>query len=164
MALKIELRPKERFIVGSTVITNGDHRTHIFIEGSEPILREKDIYTAETANTPAKRIYLAVQLMYLNQDIERHRKIYFELVNDFIQAAPSTIGRVDAVNNEILTGSLYAALRRARELVEYERELIEHAQSGQRSISADDAIDREPEGAGGDLAAQGGGAASGGQG
>lgn len=164
MALKIELRPKERFIVGSTVITNGDHRTHIFIEGNEPILREKDIYTSETANTPAKRIYLAVQLMYLNQDIERHRKVYFELVNDFIQAAPSTIGLVDAVNNEILTGSLYAALRRARELVEYERELIEHAQSGQRSISADDAIDREPEGAGGDLAAQGGGATSGGQG
>jgi flagellar protein FlbT len=164
MALKIELRPKERFIVGSTVITNGDHRTHIFIEGSEPILREKDIYTAETANTPAKRIYLAVQLMYLNQDIERHRKIYFELVNDFIQAAPSTIGLVDAVNNEILTGSLYAALRRARDLVEYERELIAHAQSGHRSISADDAIDREPEGAGSDASAQGGGAASGRQG
>ena len=141
MALKIELRPRERFIVGSTVIPNGAHRPHIFIEGSEPILREKDIYTAETANTPAKRIYLAVQLMYLNQDIKRHRQIYFELINDLIQAAPSTIALVDAINNEILTGSLYAALRRARDLVEYERELIAHAQSGIRSIPADNPED-----------------------
>ena len=46
MALKIELRPKERFIVGSTVITNGDHRTHIFIEGSEPILRLQQLRSA----------------------------------------------------------------------------------------------------------------------
>ncbi|MHC5652857.1 flagellar biosynthesis repressor FlbT [Stappia sp.] len=144
MALKIELRPRERFIVGSTVITNGDHRTHIFIEGNEPILREKDIYTAETANTPARRIYLAVQLMYLNQDIERHRQIYFELINDLIQAAPSAMKLVDAINNEILTGSLYAALRRARDLVEYERELIAHAQSGNGSISANVAEDGKP--------------------
>lgn len=141
MALKIELRPRERFIVGSTVITNGDHRTHIFIEGNEPILREKDIYTAETANSPAKRVYLAVQLMYLNQDITRHRQVYFELINDLIQAAPSMIPLVDAINNEILTGSLYAALRRARDLVEYERELIAHAQSRHGSVPADDAKD-----------------------
>jgi flagellar protein FlbT len=164
MALKIELRPRERFIVGSTVITNGDHRTHIFIEGNEPILREKDIYTAQTANTPAKRIYLAVQLMYLNQDIERHKKIYFELIQDLIQAAPSAMDLVDAVNNEILTGSLYAALRRARKLVEYERELIEHVQSGHSSISADGANGGEPEGAGSDALDEGGRAPASGQG
>ncbi|WP_037546832.1 flagellar biosynthesis repressor FlbT [Stappia stellulata] len=164
MALKIELRPRERFIVGSTVITNGDHRTHIFIEGNEPILREKDIYTAQTANTPAKRIYLTVQLMYLNQDIERHKKIYFELIQDLIQAAPSTMELIHAVNNEILTGSLYAALRRARKLVEYERELIEHVQSGHSSISADGANGSEPEGAGSDAPDEGGRAPASGQG
>ncbi|GGE85000.1 flagellar biosynthesis repressor FlbT [Stappia taiwanensis] len=164
MALKIELRPRERFIVGSTVITNGDHRTHIFIEGKEPLLREKDIYTAETANTPAKRIYLAVQLMYLNQDIESHREIYFELIDDFIRAAPSTIKLVDAINNEILTGSLYGALKRARDLVECERELIENVQSGHRSIPADNPIDGQSEGAGSDTSSEGGGPSSGGQG
>jgi len=164
MALKIELRPRERFIVGSTVITNGDHRTHVFIEGDEPILREKDIYTAATADTPAKRIYLAIQLMYLNRDISKHREIYFDLVRDFVEAAPSAMRLVDRINNEILTGSLYVALKRARDLVEYERELIENVQSGHRSISADDAVDREPEGAGSDPVAEGGRTPSGGQG
>lgn len=127
MALKIELKPHERIIIGSTVITNGDHRTQFFIDGNEPILRQKDILTSETANTPAKRIYLAVQLMYLENDIGKHRKLYFALLEDFLNAAPSSAPIIDAVNNEILTGSLYHALKKARELIDYERELTGHA-------------------------------------
>ena len=67
MALKVELKPGERVIIGDCVVTNADQRTRLIIEGETPILREKDILTAETANTPAKRIYLAVQLMYLSK-------------------------------------------------------------------------------------------------
>src|SRR5690606_21224333 len=125
---------------------NGDHRTHIFLEGSDPILREKDIYTAKTADTPAKRIYLAVQLMYLDQDIEKHRQLYFELVNDFVRAAPSSIVRIDAINNEILTGSLYHALKRARDLIEYERGLIGNAKSRDSGISKNVTDDGQSEG------------------
>ena len=40
MALKIELKPGERFILGNAVITNDDQRTRLFVEGSAPILRE----------------------------------------------------------------------------------------------------------------------------
>ena len=63
MSLKVELKPGERLIVGNCVITNSDQRTRLFIDGKAPILREKDILTSETANSPAKRIYFAVQLM-----------------------------------------------------------------------------------------------------
>src|SRR5690606_39672431 len=68
MSLKVELKPGERLIIGNCVITNSDQRTRLFIDGRAPILREKDILTADTANTPAKRIYLAVQLMYIEDD------------------------------------------------------------------------------------------------
>ena len=66
MSLKVELKPGERLIVGNCVITNSDQRTRLFIEGKSPILREKDILSPATADSPAKRIYLAVQLMYLD--------------------------------------------------------------------------------------------------
>src|SRR6202008_1467537 len=61
MALKIELKPFERIIIGESLITNSDQRTRFVIEGNAPILREKDVLTAETADTPVKRIYLCVQ-------------------------------------------------------------------------------------------------------
>jgi len=132
MALKVELKPNERIIVGTAVIRNGDQRTRFFIEGDAPIMREKDILTPATANTPAKRIYLAVQLMYLTGDLSNHNEVYFPLVRDFISAAPSALPLVADINNRILSGDLYKALKAAKKLIAYEEELIAHASGGER--------------------------------
>ncbi len=127
MALKVELKPGEKLLVGNCIITNSDQRTRLFIDGRAPILREKDILTAETANTPAKRVYLAVQLMYIEDDIAKMRDEYFALVNDFLSAAPSSTEIVNQINNEILTGQLYKALKAAHRLIEYEQDLLSNA-------------------------------------
>ncbi len=132
MALKVELKPNERIIIGTVVIRNDDQRTRLFIEGEAPILREKDILTQSQADTPAKKIYLALQLMYLSDDIARHHKIYFQLVQEFLTAAPSALLLVAEVNNRILNGELYKALKAAKRLIAYEQELIAHATSGER--------------------------------
>lgn len=129
MPLKIELRPGERIIIGSSVITNGDSRARLFVDGEAPILREKDILTSETANSPARRIYLCIQLMYLGQDLAEHKETYFSLVNDFLKAAPSALTIVDAINSKILTNSLYPALKEAKTLIKYEEELLRDVQS-----------------------------------
>ncbi|WP_428524189.1 flagellar biosynthesis repressor FlbT [Roseibium sp.] len=143
MALKVELKPGERIIIGESVITNDNQRTRLFIEGEAPILREKDILTPETADTPAKRVYLAVQLMYLSTDLERVKESYFTLVNDIVKAAPSTIPYVTRVSNSIISGSFYKALKEARKLIEYEGTLISHVQTGSSGLS-----ENQPGGAG----------------
>ena len=127
MSLKVELKPGEKLIIGNCVVTNADQRTRLFIDGKAPILREKDILTPDTADSPAKRIYFAVQLMYIDEDVERLRKDYFKLINDLVTAAPSTIQLVDEINNEILTGELYKALKAAKKLIQYEQELLANA-------------------------------------
>ncbi len=132
MSLKVELKPGERLIIGTAVVRNGDQRSRLFIEGDAPILREKDILTAATADTPAKKIYLAVQLMYLQQDLSGHNEFYFPLVQDFLSAAPSALPLIAEVNNRILSGDLYKALKAAKKLIGYEQELISHATGGER--------------------------------
>jgi flagellar biosynthesis repressor protein FlbT len=127
MSLKVELKPGEKLLIGNCVVTNSDQRTRIFIDGKAPILREKDILTTETANSPARRIYLAVQLMYIQEDLNTLRQSYFQLINDIVKAAPSTIPIVDEINNEILTGSLYKALKAAKKLIQYEQDLLSNA-------------------------------------
>ena len=136
MALKVELKPGERFILGESVITNGNHRSQIFIEGSAPVLREKDILTAETADTPCKKVYLAIQLMYLSPDPEPLVQQYYELAKDVQDAAPSTAPFIERINNRILTGALYKALKEAKALILYEGKLLDHAQSSP-SLSPD---------------------------
>src|SRR3954447_19826513 len=127
MALKVELKPNERILIGESVITNCNHRSSLVIEGSSPILREKDILTARRADTPAKRIYLAVQLMYTSRDPRAHHDVYFALVRDLVQAAPSTWPYIETINNRILTGDVYKALKESGRLITYEQELLGHA-------------------------------------
>ena len=124
MALKVELKPGEKILIGTVALRNGDQRARFYIEGQAPILREKDILNITTANTPAKHIYFAVQLMYVEGGIEKHHDIYFEFVKDFVNAAPSATPIIAEINNRILSGDLYKALKAAKELVAYEQQLI----------------------------------------
>jgi len=142
MGLKVELKPGERFILGECLVTNGDQRTRLLIEGQAAILREKDIMTTEQADTPAKRIYLVVQLMYTSRDPAMHHETYFSLMRDLVQAAPSAWAHVVDVSNHILAGEMYKALKSAKALIAYEKELLDHASRGE-SLQRSRAKDRK---------------------
>jgi flagellar protein FlbT len=132
MALKVELKPHERIIIGNCVITNTDQRARLLIDGDKiPILREKDILTPETADTPAKLIYLAVQLMYISPDPHESHGTYFNLVRDVVTVAPSAWPLIENINTSILNGELYHALKAAKKLVAYEKELLDRARDKQ---------------------------------
>ena len=133
MALKVELKPNERILIGESVITNCNQRSWLVIEGASPILREKDILTVEQADTPAKRIYLAVLLMYTSRDARQHHATYFTLVQELVRAAPSTMIHIEIINNHILTGNMYKALKQVQQLIEYERELLSN-ESGRKNL------------------------------
>jgi flagellar protein FlbT len=136
MPLKVELKPHERIIIGQAVIRNGEQRARFFIEGDAPVLREKDVLTAATADSPARRIYLAVQLMYLGDDLSIRDEIYRPLVREFLEAAPSAAPLVAEVNDRVAAGDLYKGLRSAKKLVAYEQELLRRPPCGDRT-SAD---------------------------
>jgi flagellar biosynthesis repressor protein FlbT len=137
MALKVELKPHERIIIGSCVITNTDQRARLLIDGEKiPILREKDIMTPEIADTPAKLIYLAVQLMYISPDPRINHGTYFNLVRDLVTTAPSTWPLIENINTSILNGELYHALKEAKKLVAYEKELLDEARGRQAGKTA----------------------------
>ncbi len=125
MALKITLRPYEKIIIAGAAIKNGIHTTNLLIENEVPILREKDILKKENADSPARRIYFVVQLMYMDQaNLVEHHKLYWSLVNAFLKAAPSALGLIDKINVQILSAQYYKALKYARELIKYEQSII----------------------------------------
>ncbi len=82
MPLRVELKPFERITIGEIVLINSSTRISFLVDGDAPILREKDTVTAETANTPLRRLYFCVQMMYLKSDIPRYRDSYLGLVED----------------------------------------------------------------------------------
>lgn len=147
MALKIELKPYERFILGDCVVTNDGQRTRLVIEGKTPILREKDIMPLSRADTPAKRIYLVVQLMYTSKRTQDHEALYQKLTREMLKALPDVRPFIDVINNRILTGELYKALKEARKLIAYEGEhsKMNYASKAYSKIARETASPRELE-------------------
>lgn len=129
MGLKITLKPGERMIIGGAVVTNGSAKANLLVENTVPILREKDILSAENASTPARRIYFAIQLMYIDgHNLTVHHKAYWKLVREFLSAAPGALEIVDRISREILNGSYYQALKICKKLIAYEEEVIARVQ------------------------------------
>jgi flagellar protein FlbT len=127
MALLIDLKPGERVIIGQALVTNDGPRTRLVIQGDAPILREKDILRSEDADTPCKRLYLNVQLMYVDQEPARFHAGYFDLSRQVQEAAPSTAPYLLRINEKIISGSYYQALKEAKKLVHYEARLLSDA-------------------------------------
>ena len=126
MSLRVVLKPFERIIIGQSVITNSETRTTFLIDGEAPILREKDILTPKTANSPVKRLYLCAQQMYLEDDIPKYQEFYMGFAKDLLEAMPSFRGQIEAASNLILSGSLYNALRVIRKMIQREEEILKH--------------------------------------
>jgi flagellar protein FlbT len=127
MALVIDLKPGEKILIGTAVITNDTQRTRLHISGEAAILREKDVMREEEANTPCKKIYFLVQCMYMSPAPREYHHKYFQLVKEIQNAAPRTAFHFLAINERIIEDSYYKAMREARELIKFEEELIGHA-------------------------------------
>jgi len=128
MSLKITLKTNERLIVGGAVVRNGGKGTVLFIENTVPILREKDILGEKDAHTPCRRVYFTVQLMYIDEpNVPKYVQAYSELAGEIMKAAPSTRSLIEQINERIEGGNYYQALKIAKNLIDYEEELLKNA-------------------------------------
>ena len=128
MALKISLKPGEKIMISGAVVTNGNTKSNLSIENRVAILREKDIMKEAGADTPCRRIYFVIQLMYIDEgNVVEYHNTYWNLVKDVVAAAPSTLGLMDQISKHILNGKYYKALKLTRKLMDYEEEVVKNA-------------------------------------
>ena len=128
MALKITLKPNEKMIVSGAVVTNGNAKnTELIIENNVPVLRQKDILGEADAKSPCSRIYYIIQLMYIDEEnLTDHQPIYWKLVRELLDAVPRLAGHINQINENILGGNFYRALKLAGKLIDYEQEVLKH--------------------------------------
>jgi len=127
MPLKLSLKPGEKFAINGAVVTNGDRRGTLIVQNHASILRERDIVQADEANTPARRIYFPVMMMYLD---EAGRDNYYQeftiRMTEFMDAVlnPQALKLCVEISKELVTGKYYAALRLTSRLIEIEQEIL----------------------------------------
>ena len=126
MPLKLSLKPGEKFVLNGAVVQNGDRRGVLILQNKASVLREKDIMQLSDVNSPAKRIYFPVMMMYLDETSAA--KVYDEFVlrlSEFMGATrnPAALTDCVAASRHVMAREYYKALMMARKLVDYEEDL-----------------------------------------
>lgn len=144
MPLKLSLKPQEKFVVNGAVLQNGDRRGVLLLQNKASVLREKDIMQPEDANSPAKRIYFPVMMMYLDGGPPKGANYdhFVERITEFMGAIsnPEIMRECVALSKDVMGCDYYRALGRCRKLIAYENEVLGNVNSG---LSTDREPDRE---------------------
>lgn len=137
MALKLSLRPGEKFVINGAVLQNGDRRAILMLQNKASILREKDIMQSTEANTPARRIYFPVMMMYIAPiESDLYYQNFMERLPEFMGVLrnPLIIKECISLSRDVAAKDFYRALQRCRKLMAYEGERLGHVHS---SLSED---------------------------
>ena len=138
MPLKLSLKPGERFVLNGAVVQNGDRRGVLILQNKASVLREKDIMQADEVNSPARRIYFPVMMMYLEGTVSPKMYDEFALrLTEFMRATrnPAVLSECVSASRHVMAKDFYKALMSARKLVDYE-EGLNVASGVQNSIDA----------------------------
>jgi flagellar protein FlbT len=129
MPLKLSLKPGEKFVLNGAVLANGDKRTSLVIQNKACVLREKDIMQPEEANTPGRRIYLAIMMMYLEGEASEEPFNEFALrMTEFMGAirTPAILTMCVDISRDVAQGTYYKALIACRKLFDLEQERLRY--------------------------------------
>ena len=127
MPLKLSLKPGEKFVLNGAVVQNGDRRGVLVLQNKASVLREKDIMQQEQANTPARRIYFPVMMMYLDEaGAERYYDEFVRRMSEFMGVIrnPNVLADCVDVSKFCMEREYYKALMLCRKLIEYEDERL----------------------------------------
>jgi flagellar protein FlbT len=129
----LSLKPGEKFVLNGAVVQNGDRRGVLVLQNKASVLREKDIMQEDEANTPARRIYLPVMMMYLDEPgAERYYDEFVRRLTEFMNVIsnPAVLNECVEISRNCMEREYYKALMRCRKLMEYEEERLGHVPSG----------------------------------
>ncbi len=133
MPLKLSLKPHEKFVLNGAVLMNGDRRASLVIENKASILREKDIMQSEQADTPIKRIYFPIMMMYLDADASQaYYEEFVTRMTEFMNAISNrdALALCVEISRDVLQGQYYRALMKCRKLFEFEQQRLTYVLAG----------------------------------
>jgi len=127
LPLKLSLKPGEKFVLNGAVVQNGDRRAVLVLQNKASVLREKDIMQEDEVQTPVRRIYFPVMMMYLDEsNAEKYYPEFVRRLTEFMGVIqnPSVLADCVDISRFCMEHEYYKALMLCRKLIEYEDERL----------------------------------------
>jgi flagellar protein FlbT len=131
MPLKLTLKPREKFVVNGGVLINGDRRSDLILENQVSLLRERDVLQPDEADTPMKRIYFTIMMMYLDGGLEgEYYGQFTDLMTDFMCAVTTkeVVEKCHRILDDVHEQRFYTAMMMSKSLLPFEKERLEYVQ------------------------------------
>jgi flagellar protein FlbT len=132
MPLKINVKSGEKFIVNGAVMVAGNKGASLVLQNEATILLGKDVMQEKEANTPSRRIYFSILVMYLDQEnANKYQDTFMTYVEAFMEATTfaevrrTLLNIVEDVNSKVY----YRAMKTCKALIKYEDEMLNIGQS-----------------------------------
>lgn len=142
MTLRISLRDGEPVIVNGAVL-RARGRTELHLENEATILRGRDVMKPEEATSPAKRLYFACMMAYIDpSNPEKHRPAVLEGLEALLGALVSREAKSVCVSfaQKVASGNFYAALADCRWLIAYEADAMSRLDSAPDALAHGDSL------------------------
>ena len=126
MTLRISLRKGEPVIVNGAVL-RAQSRTDLVVENEATVLRGRDVMRPEEADTPARQLYFACMMAYIDQDdLQKHQTALLDRLEGLMVALESPLAKGACIRfaQKVATGQFYSALAECRWLIGYEAEVL----------------------------------------
>lgn len=130
-SIRVPVRPGEKFVVNGAVLTLGEDGVEI--QNHDLVLMGRDVMLPEDANTPSKRVYYWLMLMYLDAPCrEEYRLRLLDDMNDLLNATTLTdvAKSLGLIHQFVQREDFPKAMASARALMGFEAELLELAPKG----------------------------------
>jgi len=118
-----------KLYISGAVLANGDKRTSLVIQNKACVLREKDIMQPKDAKTPARLVYLAIMMMYLDGEASEEPYNEFALrMTEFMGAIQNRqmLAQCIEISRDVMAGAFYKALISCRKLFDFEQECLNY--------------------------------------
>jgi flagellar protein FlbT len=124
VAFKIALKADEKIVINGVVFYARPRGkgVDLFLLNQAKVLRAREILKEEECDTVLKRLYFAVQIMYLfPEDDQQAREGFAMLAEVARRAHPELAPAIDEISEKINRGGqLYLALKQCRNLIREE--------------------------------------------
>lgn len=134
--LVLELRPGEAMIINGAVVRFRT-RSRIELMAKARFMFGKQIMSPEQADTPARRIYFALQSAYVGEEHEREKglSVAHDLIVAFKAATTSALAReiLDRAEAAAAADNCYLALKLARRIMNHEDTVLGRTPLGRTS-------------------------------
>ncbi len=92
--LKLAIKPGEKIYIGrATLLIRADTTVTVYIDGDQPVLKDREAIDPDMAETPLQKLRLLLQEIYLHGQSAPHMVSYRKLAREVEAQSGDEVGR-----------------------------------------------------------------------